>query len=388
MDFSFSEAEEELRQRVRRFLAEEGFAGDAPHPIPPSYMPGGEFERKAGATGWLALSWPVEYGGGGRSAMEQAVVDEELAYCGYPGAASIGRAIVAPAIMAFGSEEQKREFVPRLARGEISFCLGYSEPESGSDLVSLRTRAVLDGDEYVINGRKVWTSGADKSNYCWLLAQTDTEAPKHRGLSLFIVPMDSPGVEVRPLTNLLEVDWFTEVTFDDVRVPRTALVGQENRGWYQVASALEIERLALYPAREHYRVFEALVRHARQTRRGGRRLGDDTRVRQRLAQLAIDFEVARLLSYRVVWMRGRGDELTYEASMLKLFNTELTQRLYSVAMEIVGAYGGLLPDSRRAPLSGVVGFGYLDAVQGTIGAGTSEIQRDVIAGRGLGLPRG
>ncbi len=387
MDFRFSKKEEELRRRVRQFLAEEGLGDDAPRPIPPSYMPGLEFERKAGAAGWLALSWPAEYGGAGRPTMEQAVVDEELAYHGIPGAASIGRTIVAPAIMAFGSEEQKREFLPKLARGEISFCLGYSEPESGSDLVSLSTRAVVDGDDYVINGRKVWTSGADLSDYCWLIASTDAQAPKHRSLSLFIVPMKSPGVEVRPLTNMLGVDWFTEVTFDDVRVPRTALVGQENRGWYQVASALEMERLALYPAREQYRVFEALVRYARETRHGQRRLGDDARVRQQLAQLAIEFEVARLLSYRAVSLRSRGHELTYEASMVKLFNTELTQRLYSVAMEMLGPYGGLLPGSERALLAGVIGFGYLDAVQGTIGAGTSEIQRTVIALRGLGLPR-
>ncbi len=387
MDFRLSEEEESLRRRVRQFLADEGFGGAPPRPVPPSYMPGLEFERKAGAAGWLALSWPVEYGGGGRSAMEQAVVDEELAYHGFPGAESIGRTIVAPAIMAFGTEEQKREFLPKLARGEISFCLGYSEPESGSDLAGLQTRAVAEGDDYVINGRKVYTSGADVADYCWLIARTDPGAPRHRSLSLFIVPMKSDGVEVRPLANLLGIDWFNEVAFDNVRVPRSALVGQENRGWYQVASALELERLALYPAREHYRFFEALLRYARETRRGGRRLGENARLRRRLAQLAIDFEVARLLSYRAVWLHSRGHELTYEASMLKLFNTELAQRLYSVAVDMLGPYGSLLPGSERAVLAGVAGFGYLDAVQGTIGAGTSEVQRNVIAGRGLGMPR-
>jgi 3-oxocholest-4-en-26-oyl-CoA dehydrogenase alpha subunit len=400
MDFRFSPEEEAFRREVREYLDREypldrhsgalpdGSSLPTPEPHVPGYMPSREAELKLGAKGWLALSWPVEYGGGGKPLFYQMIVDEELAYHNVPGAESMGRTIIAPTLLAWGSEELKKEVLPRIARGEADVCLGYTEPEAGSDLASLRTRAVLDGDDYVINGAKVYTSGADISQYCWLLARTDPDAPRHRALSLFLTPMDVPGVSVRPLPNLLDICWFTEVTFEDVRVSRRWLVGEENRAWQIVTSALASERLALYHWCSQRRLFESVLEYAKRVQKDGRPLGKDPTLRQRLAGMAIEFEVARLLTYRAQWLRSQGRTLTYEAALVKAFNTEMTQRLGAVAMEVVGLYGGLLPASARTVLGGIVAHGYLDAVQGTIGAGASEVMRDIIARAGLELPRG
>jgi hypothetical protein len=398
MDFRFSPEEEAFRREVREFLDHEypldrhsgilldGSSLPTPEPHVPGYMPSREAELKLGAKGWLALNWPVEYGGGGKPLFYQVIVDEELAYYNVPGAESMGRTIIAPNILAWASEEIKKEVLPKIACGEADICLGYTEPEAGSDLASLRTRAVLDGDDYVVNGAKVYTSGADISQYCWLLTRTDPDAPRHRALSLFLTPMDAPGISVRPLPNLLGTSWFTEVTFEDVRVPRRWLVGEENQAWQIVTSALASERLALYHWRSQRRLFESVVEYAKAAQKLGRPLAED--LRQRLAGMAIEFEVARLLTYRAQWLRSRGHKLTYEAALVKAFNTEMTQRLGLVAMEVVGLYGGLLPESAMTVLGGIVAHGYLDAVQGTIGAGASEVMRDIIARAGLGLPRG
>jgi alkylation response protein AidB-like acyl-CoA dehydrogenase len=387
MDFRLSESEERLRTEVCRFLTEElGTTHTSePRPMPPGYMPARDFERKLGERGWLALSWPPEYGGSGRPVAEQFIVEEEVALHGGPASDAIARVIVAPILMARGSEEQKRRYLPRLARGEITFCLGYTEPEAGSDLASLQTRAVADGDDYVISGRKIFTSGADDSDYCWLAARTDPDAPKHAGLSVFVVPMRSPGVEVLPLLNLLDEEWFNEVIFDGVRVPRRELVGGENQGWEVLTSALGVERITIYRVFVHMRMLWSLVRRAGEEQ-DTRRPCDDPRVRQRLAALATQFEVARLLLWRAIGLHQRGEEFRAQAAMVKLFNTELAQRLYTTGIEMLGPYGTVLA-GRRALWEGALPHGYISAVQETIGAGTSEVQREIIAIRGLGLPR-
>jgi alkylation response protein AidB-like acyl-CoA dehydrogenase len=382
MNFRLSEPEERLRAEVCRFLTEElGTTHTSePRPMPPGYMPARDFERKLGERGWLALSWPLEYGGGGRPVAEQFIVEEEVARHGGPASDAIARVIVAPILMARGSEEQKRRYLPRLARGEIAFCLGYTEPEAGSDLASLQTRAVADGDDYVITGRKIFTSGATDSDFCWLAARTDPAAPKHAGLSVLIVPMRSPGVEIGPLLNLLGEEWFNEVTFDGVRVPRGELVGGENRGWDVLTSALGMERITIYRAFLHMRMLWSLVRQAQDG------LWDDTRVRQRLGGLATEFEVARLLLWRAIGMHERGEEFPAQAAMVKLFNTELAQRLYSTGMEMLGLRATVM-GGRRALWEGALPHGYVSSVQETIGAGSSEVQREIIALRGLRLPR-
>lgn len=396
MNFRLTQSQERLRAEVCRFLTEElGTTHTSePRPMPPGYMPARDFERKLGERGWLALSWPPEYGGGGHPVAEQFIVEEEAALHGGPASDAIARVIVAPILMARGSEEQKRRYLPRLARGEITFCLGYTEPEAGSDLASLQTRAVADGDDYVVSGRKVFTSGADDSDYCWLAARTDPDAPKHAGISVFIVPMRSPGVEVGPLLNLLDEEWFNEVIFDGVRVPRGELVGGENRGWEVLTSALGVERITIYRAFMHMRMLWSLVRQAKGNRDGQRplrqaqgRLWEDPRVRQRLAGLAAEFEVARLLLWRAIGLHQRGEEFRAQAAMVKLFNTELAQRLYTTGMEMLGPYAAVMA-GRQALWEGALPHGYLSSVQETIGAGSSEVQREIIALRGLGLPRG
>ena len=396
MNFRLSEPQERLRAEVCEFLSQELGTNHTsePRPMPPGYLPARDFELKLGERGWLALSWPEEYGGGGRPVAEQFIVEEEVALHGGPASDAIARVIVAPILMAKGSEEQKRRYLPGLARGEITFCLGYTEPESGSDLASLQTRAVADGDDYVINGRKVYTSGAEESDYCWLAARTDPDAPKHAGTSVLIVPMKSAGVEVRPLLNLLDEEWFNEVIFEDVRVPRGELVGGENKGWEVLTSALGVERITIYRAFVHMRMLWALVRQAREERGGRRALRqaqdrpwDDPAVRQRLGELAAEFEVARLLLWRAIGLHERGEEFRAQAAMVKLFNTELAQRLYTAGMGMLGSYAAVL-GGERALWQGALPHAYLSAVQDTIGAGTSEVQREIIALRGLGLPRG
>jgi alkylation response protein AidB-like acyl-CoA dehydrogenase len=388
MNFRLEPHEERLRTEVCEFLtADLHTAHDSdPAPMPPGYMPAREFELKLGAKGWLGLSWPVEYGGGGRPVSEQFIVEEEIALHGGPASDAIARIIVAPIMLAAGSEAQKREYLPRLARGEITFCLGYTEPESGSDLASLETRAVREGDDYVINGRKLYTSGAESSEYCWLAARTGSDNTKHAGISVFIVPMDSPGVEVRPLINLLDENWFNVVSFENVRVPVPDRVGPENEGWAVLTSALGVERITIYRPFLHLRALLALVRRARASANGEAKWDEPT-VRHWLAQLSIDFEVARLLLHRAVQMHSTGADYRAQAAMCKVFNTELAQRIYVAGISVLGPYGYLL-DSQLAPWDGAIAHGLLSSVQDTIGAGTSEVQREIIALRGLGLPRG
>ncbi|GBD12655.1 Acyl-CoA dehydrogenase FadE26 [bacterium HR24] len=386
MDFRLTPEQEALRAEVCRFLTETlGADHDTdPVPVPPGYLHHKEFERKLGERGWLSLNWPPEYGGAGRPAFDQFLVEEEVGLHGGPASDALGRVIAGPIILAFGSEEQKREFLPPMARGELAWCLGYTEPEAGSDLAAARTLARTDGDYYVVTGRKLYSSGAESADFCLLVARTDPEAPKHAGISLLAVPMDAPGVTVRPLYNLLDLHWFNEVTFDEVRVPRRYRIGPEHGGWQVLNSALGVERITVYRCFLHWRLFRALLRWVREHDLGPRQ----ALARQRLADLAIGFEVARLLLYRAVLMHDRGLDYRPQAAMVKLFNSELAQRLYDVAVSLLGPYGSLREGSPWAPWQGAAAHGYLSAAQETIGAGTSEVQRNIIALRGLSLPRG
>jgi alkylation response protein AidB-like acyl-CoA dehydrogenase len=384
MHFTRSPEEERLRADVCAFLtAELGSTHDSdPAPMPPGYMPAREFELKLGAKGWLARSWPREYGGGGRPIVEQFIIEEEIALHGGPAADALSRCIIAPMIEQAGNEYQKNRYLPQLARGEITICLGYTEPEAGSDFASLTTSAVREGDDYVINGRKIFTSGGDKSEYCWLAARTGTGVPKHAGISVLLVPMATPGVEVRPLTNLLDEDWFNEVTFEDVRVPATELVGRENEGWKVLTSALGVERITIYRAFIHWRALSALVG------RGGLQANGDSNARRRLAQLRVEYEIAGLLLERAIQLHSVGVDYRAEAAAVKIFNTEFAQHLYEEAISQLGLSGQLREGDDRAPWNGAISHTYLSAVQDTIGGGTSEVQREIIAIRGLGLPRG
>ncbi|MEX1194438.1 MAG: acyl-CoA dehydrogenase family protein [Dehalococcoidia bacterium] len=387
MDFRLSPENEALRRQVHDWLkAELGTDHDSdPAPMPPGYMPDREFELKLGATGWLAISWPEEYGGGGRPIAEQFLVEKEIALHGGNASDALTRCIIAPMIIAAASEDQKRRYLPGMARGAITACLGYSEPESGSDFASLQTRAVRDGDDYVINGRKIWTSGAESSEYCWLAARTDGEGTKHGGISVFMVPMDTAGVEVRPIVNLLDRHWFNEVLFEDVRVSAADRVGGENEGWRVLTSALGLERITVYRSYVHWRTLAGAVRKAKEN---GASTWSDSKVRQRLAQLRMEYEIAELLLEHAIQMHTEERDYRGQAAMVKLFNTEFAQRLYETSLNLLGLYGPLSENDPRAPYQGATSHNWLSAVQDTIGAGTSEVQRDLIAIRGLGLPRG
>jgi alkylation response protein AidB-like acyl-CoA dehydrogenase len=343
-----------------------------------------QFTRKLADRGWLAMAWPKEYGGLGASHMQQLIYNEVMSYHNAPGAFSMGVAWVGPAVMLYGTDEQKRAYVPRIASGEDVWCTLYSEPAAGSDLAALQARAVLDGDDFVINGQKVWTSNAHRSQWGWLAARTNADVPKHKGISTFVVDMRTPGVTIRPLINMAGMTGFSEVFFDDVRIPKESLVGELNRGWYQVAVALDFERSGIQTYAGVRRILERLVAFVRGA---SPEVTRNPQVRLRLADRAVELEVGTFMAYRVAWMQSRGLIPNYEASISKVYGSELAQRVALTGSQLVGIYGGLWPGTARAPLGGRLARSYVSAVGTTIAAGTSEIMRNIIAQRGLGLPR-
>ena len=396
MDFRFSQQEEAFRREVVDFIEKELPANWTQESI---YWPGGygtipdfeeidprieKFRHQLAEKGWLAISWPEEYGGAGRSNIEQAIFYERMSYYRAP-IADIGVLISGPTIMRFGSDEMKREWLPRIAKGEIRFWLAYSEPNAGSDLASIKTSAVEDGDDLVINGQKTWSSGAHVADYAWMVVRTDPAAPPHKGMSLAMVDNRSEGITIRPLINICGFHSFNEVFFDNVSVPKKNVVGEMNRGWYYLMVALDFERLAVAIG-SFRRTFEEVLQYCKETRRNGQPLSSDPQMQDILAELAIEIEVASMFFWQTAWMLDRGLVPNIEASVLKLVSTELSRKLASTAMEVMGPYGQLERSSKWAALGGRVCTGYLDCISALVGAGTSEIQRNIIALRGLGLP--
>jgi alkylation response protein AidB-like acyl-CoA dehydrogenase len=283
-----------------------------------------------------------------------------------------------------GSEQQKESFLPPTLSGEISWCQGFSEPGAGSDLASLQTRAVGDGDDFLINGHKTWISGAHQASWMYMLARTDPDAPKHKGITYFLVDMKSPGLTTRPIVNIVGESGFDDVFFDGVRVPRENIVGEINRGWYVATTTLDFERSAIGLAIGVEQSVEDLIRYVRENPE--LTIGRNPRLRHSLADRWIESQVAILFSYRIFTMQNRGLIPNQEASAQKLYTSELTQRITRTAMETLGLHGPLFGD--RAPLEGRWARSYLGTTSSTIAGGTSEIQRNIIALRGLGLPRG
>ena len=395
MDFRFTEEEEAFREEVRQWLKKE---------IPPrwieldaglweeteeSWALSREFQRKLGQKGWLAPAYPKEYGGSEMSHMRRLILAEELNYNRAPVSIEVEISVnwVGPAIMLFGTEEQKKKYVTEVAKGESIFCLGYSEPNAGSDLASLQTRAVEDGDGYVINGQKSWCSYAHYAAYCWLGARTDPDVPKHKGISMFIVDMKTPGITVRPLINILNRHSFNEVFFDDVRIPKESLVGEKNNGWYQLVMALDFERSLIGTAAVNQRLIEELVQHAKEADYGSASLADAPLIKDELAEIAVENEVLRMMCYRIAWMYSKNLHPSYESSMSLLFCSELLRRLANVGMRVLGPYGQLDMDSKWAVLNARIMRAYLSALSIGVGGGSNEIQRNIVAMRGLGLPR-
>ena len=388
MDFQFSDEEEKFREEVREFLRQElpaDWDGGAYGEGGGAEEVGPRITKKLAERKWLAMAWPKEYGGLGAPHMRQLIYNEEMSYHAAPGGYSMGVAWVGPAVMLYGSEEQKQRFLPGITSGEDVWCTLYSEPEAGSDLASLQTSAVRDGDDFVINGQKIWTSGAQRSDWGWLAARTDPEAPKHKGISTFAVKMDTPGITVRPLINMAGQSGFSEVFFDNVRVPKENLVGELNRGWYQVAVALDFERSGIQAYAGGRRTLERLVEFVQE--HPDETVRRNPAIRHRLADRAVELAAGTNIAYRIPWMQSKGLIPNYEASISKLFGSEFSQRLALTGVQLLGMYGGLEPESKWAPMKGRLERAYLQAVASTIAAGTSEVQRGIIATRGLGLPR-
>jgi len=391
MDFRFSPEEEAFRDEIRAFLRAE---------LPAGWSEGGGasgfgeasgdrydflrgFQRKLSARGWLTLGWPREHGGLAAGHMMQVIYSEEMSYNRAPTQVGVGPDRVGPTIILAGTEEQQAQHLLGIANAETVWCQGFSEPGSGSDLASLQTRAVIDGDSFVVTGQKIWTSLAHKADWCVLLVRTDPDAPKHKGISYLLVDMSLPGIEVRPLIDLTSRHTFNEVFFDKVRVPRDCLVGELNRGWYIAAATLDFERSGINRVVAGIRIYEELVEHWRHARLGDGRAG----VGPLLAGLGLEFQIGRILAYRVASMQARGQVPNAEASLSKVFGSELQQRLANAALNITGLPGQLTSDSKSAPLGGRLQEYYLTTAGLTVAAGTNEIQRNIIAGRGLGLPR-
>jgi alkylation response protein AidB-like acyl-CoA dehydrogenase len=398
MEFGFSRKEQTFRKEVEDFLKME-LPSDWPQRS--RHWPGGygtielqdpqmlaiakEFRLKLAKKGWLTIAWPKEHGGQAHSYMQQAIFEERMSYYRAPGA-GIAIGIAGPTILRFGTEENKQEWIPPISRAEIEMWLAYSEPDAGSDLASLRTTAVEEGDHYVINGQKTWSTIAHLADYAWLIARTDPDGHRHRSVSLFIVDNQSSGVSIRPLINMVGVHSFNEVFFDNVRVPKKNMIGEKNMGFYYLMTALDFERL-MVGIGGFRRIFEELVECVRNSKRDGKPLGKSPAVRQKLAEIATRIEIAYLFYWLTAEMLDKGLIPNVESSLLKLTTTELSRQLADAAMEILGPYGLLETGSKWTPFRGMAPRGYLDCVSATIGAGTSEIQRTIIATRGLGLPR-
>ena len=395
MDWRLTKEQEDFRQEVRSWLAEilprfreerdQGTEGEG-EGEDSRYSPA--FSKELGKKGWIGLAWPKEYGGKALGFIEQAIFNEEMiasrAPCGYH---SIGERQIGPSVMRFGTDEQKKSYLPKITRGEIGFALGYTEPNAGSDLAGVETRGHRDGDDWVINGQKMWAGGAQLVDYLWTAVRTNPDAPKHKGVSVFIIPLrNNPGLSIRPLY-VMSGARHNEVFFENVRVTAEAMVGEKDRGWYTVAHNLDFERSGIERVAPIIGHWQEIVRYAKEFQTDGGHLADNPIVRYKLADLAIGLQVARDLCYRVAWMQSKGLVPGNQASIAKLHSTEISVRTYQVFAEVLGYYGTLWRESKDAPLKGMVLRKYLDSMSVKIRGGTAEIQRNVIATRGLGLPR-
>jgi alkylation response protein AidB-like acyl-CoA dehydrogenase len=398
MEFGFSQKEIEFREEVEDFLKSEL---PADWPLKSRHWPGGygtiemqnqemmdtaqRFRQKLAHKGWFTIAWPEEYGGKAHSYMQQAIFDERMSYFRAP-SVGIATGIAGPTILRFGTEANKQDWIPRIANAEIEMWLGYSEPDAGSDLAGIQTTAELEGDEYVINGQKVWSTVAHLADYAWLIAKTDPDGHRHHSVSLFVVDNQSPGVTIKPLINIVGVHSFNEVFFDNVRVPARNMIGESNAGFYYLMTALDFERL-LVGIGGFRRFFEELVDYVKQAEREGKPLAKIDSVRLKLAEIATKIEIAYMFFWRTAEKLDKGQVPDVESSILKLTTTELSRQLANVSMEIFGPYNQLEAEGEWTPIRGMAPRGYLDCISATIGAGTSEIQRTIIATRGLGLPR-
>jgi alkylation response protein AidB-like acyl-CoA dehydrogenase len=359
------------------------------------------WQQALAAKGWIAPHWPKEYGGAGLTPIEQFIFKQQMTLAGAPAVGGQGVSQLGPTIIVHGTDEQKEEHLSKILSGEVNWQQGYSEPGSGSDLASLQTRAIRDGDDFVVNGQKIWTSGAQYADWLYVLTRTDPEAPKHRGISFMLMKMDTPGISIRPLIDMAQNHTFNETFFEDVRVPALNVVGELNRGWYVGATLLDFERSNITGAISSRKTIEKLINYVHTDEGTERsRLNESDALRHQVAECFIESEVQFNFSFRIISMQAAGQIPNYEASTSKLFNSELNQTLARTGTQVFGQYAQFwghtdsvtdVSDAKPneyAPLDGDFTRSYVFSVASTIAAGSSEIQRNIIATRGLGLPRG
>ncbi|MBI4242372.1 MAG: acyl-CoA dehydrogenase [Candidatus Rokubacteria bacterium] len=398
MDLTLTPEQQAFRDEVRTWLRKNlpqewtsrVVAGpDVPRPEFYGFLR--EWQRKLHEAGLLGLTWPKEYGGRGLTFMEELILHQELALAKAPPILNIlGIGMAGPTIIAYGTEEQKKRYLAKILSCEEIWCQGYSEPNAGSDLASLQTKAARDGDSFIVNGQKVWTSVAHVSDWMMLLARTDPGAERHKGITYFLLDMHSPGVTVRPLRQLTGDAEFNEVFFENVRVPAENILGGLNNGWQVGITTLMYERLALgFGLQVRMRIaLDALIELAKRTKKNGESATQDPLIRQKLAQLWIDTEVFRYTGARAVTKLLKGELPGPEASTGKIWWCDTHQRLQDLAMEIQGPYQQLTKGSDWAVEHGIWQYTFLRSRANSVEGGTTEIQRNIIGERVLGLPKG
>jgi len=385
MDFQLSEQEEAFRSEVRAFLDEH-----LPEGVKRTSELLAKWTREIRKKRWVGFSWPEDVGGGGGSIMQQVILKDEMAQRKAPalGSCFMGLAWVGPSIIQYGTEEQKQKYIPDILDGKYQWCTGYSEPDSGSDLASLKCRCERDGDDYVVNGQKIWTSIAMWSKMIILLVRTETEVEtKHDGITCLLVKMDTPGIEVRPIKNMSGGEMFAEIFFDNVRVPVENRLGAEGEGWKVTISALASERSSIAEVHGLIRKIEEVKNLAKQTVRGGRAMSEDPRIRRRIAEAETKIEAMRLNGMRFLTKQLKGEPLGSETSINKLHRADLEVGLGELALEILGSSATLMSGDEPAVDGGNWAKFSLNWPEVVIGGGTPNIQKNIIAERILGLPK-
>lgn len=389
MDFALSTEQREIRQELRNYFSQLMTADLRASLRAEADAEGGETYkqtvRQIGHDGWLGVGFPTEYGGRGWGAVEQYIFFEEAQTAEVP-LPLLALNTVGPAIMEFGTAEQKAAIIPAILRGEYHVCIGYSEPDAGTDLARLKTRAVRDGDEWVINGQKIFTTQANFADYVWLACRTDPEAPRHAGITIFLVPMTTPGIKVVPLPTLVA---RTNATFyDDVRVSDSTMVGDLNGGWKLITTQLNFERSSIVSSAPAFHVLDQVERWARETSSpDGGAMMDQPWVQLRLAEVRVKLNALRMLNWRVAWSIQNKTFDFADASAVKVFGSELYIEAYHLLMEVAGGAGYLVDGPGTELLDGLVAQAARRSVLITFGGGVNEIQRDIIGMAGLGLPR-
>jgi len=389
MRYDYTPAQKQWRDEVRAFvrkhvtealraeMRQAGNEGDGPLAK--------AFHKQLFAKGWWGVAWPKEFGGLGKSAVEQFIFVEEMSMAGAP-AMSLSVVSVAPTILRSGTEEQKQTWLPGILNGTIEFAVAYSEPDAGTDLANLKTKAVLDGDEWVIDGQKIWNTGAHTCTHNWVAVRTEPDARKHQGISMMIVPMHLPGITVQGIWTMSNIR-TNLVFFENVRVPRANLIGERGMGFYYAMMALDFERIMLGSVGMLMRLLEELKVFVRRKQRDGKPLGSIPWVRRAMADLEMRVEVGRQLGLLNAFLMEQGVVPTKEGSMSKVYVTELNAHFATVGLEILGLAGQLDPTDPDAPLHGRLQWVYTIAPMQRFGGGTNEVQRMIIAQRGLGMPR-